>query len=139
MIGYVSQSFYILDDTFLANVTLGIPDDQIDLHLAEECLKTAQLMDFVNSLPQGIYTKVGEGGCRLSGGQRQRLGIARALYSQPQLLILDEATSALDNETEQAFMDALNALYGKMTIIVIAHRLSTTKGCSRIINISKIR
>lgn len=137
-IGYVSQSFYILDDTILANVTLGVPPDKIDLKQVEAVLKMAQLDEFIARLPDGIHTVVGERGTRLSGGQRQRIGIARALYHRPRMLILDEATSALDNETEKAFIDALEVLKGKLTMVIIAHRLTTVQGCSMIIDISKL-
>ena len=98
----------------------------------------AQLDDFIDSLPEGVNTVVGERGARLSGGQRQRIGIARALYSNPRILILDEATSALDNDTEKAFIDAIKVLHGRLTLFIIAHRLSTTQGCSMIIDIAAI-
>lgn len=138
-IGYVSQTIYILDDTILANVTLGVPPDQIDLEQVNSALKMAQLDQFIASLPVGIHTVVGERGARLSGGQRQRIGIARALYHRPRVLILDEATSALDNETEKAFIDAIDVLQGRLTMFIIAHRLTTVQGCSMIIDISKLR
>ena len=137
-IGYVSQSIYILDDTILANVTLGVSPDQIDLKQVDAVLKMAQLDEFISSLPDGIHTVVGERGARLSGGQRQRIGIARALYHRPSVLILDEATSALDNETEKAFIDAIEVLQGKLTMFIIAHRLTTVQGCSMIIDIAKM-
>ena len=92
-------------------------------------MRQAQLEEFVKSIPDGINTQVGDRGVRLSGGQRQRIGIARALYSDPQLLVFDEATSALDTETEEAVMQAIEALYGRKTMIIIAHRLSTIKKC----------
>jgi len=137
-IGYVSQSIYILDDTILANVTLGVAPDRIDLKQVDAVLKMAQLDEFIASLPDGIHTVVGERGARLSGGQRQRIGIARALYHRPRVLILDEATSALDNETEKAFIDAIEMLQGKLTMFIIAHRLTTVQGCSMIIDIAKM-
>ena len=137
-IGYVSQSIYIMDDTILTNVTLGVSPDQIDLKQVDTVLKMAQLDDFISSLPEGIHTVVGERGARLSGGQRQRIGIARALYHQPRVLILDEATSALDNETEKAFIDAIEVLQGKLTMFIIAHRLTTVQGCSMIIDIAQL-
>lgn len=136
-IGYVSQSIYILDDTILANVTLGTPPDQVDLKHVHEVLRMAQLDDFIATLPDGIDTVVGERGARLSGGQRQRIGIARALYHDPRVLILDEATSALDNETEKAFIDAIKVLQGKLTMFIIAHRLTTVQGCSMIIDVAE--
>lgn len=137
LIGYVPQFIYLLDDSVLHNVAFGIPDHEIDRARVEECLKIAQLYDFIDSLPQKMDSMIGEAGTRLSGGQRQRLGIARALYHHPQILILDEATSALDNETEQAFIEAISSLHGKMTIFVIAHRLTTTQGCNQIIDLSQ--
>lgn len=136
-IGYVSQNVYILNDTIAANVTLGISPEDVDEERIVQCLETAQIYDFVASLPDSIHTRIGENGCRLSGGQRQRIGIARALYNSPKILILDEATSSLDMETEQAFMDAVSALHGKLTLFIVAHRLSTTAGCDRIIDIFK--
>ena len=139
MIGYVPQFIYILDDTILVNVTLGASPENIDRQRVMEVIAMAQLDDFVKSLPDGLYTRVGERGARLSGGQRQRIGIARALYHRPGILILDEATSALDNETEKAFIDAIAMLHGKLTLFIIAHRLSTTRGCSMIINVDELR
>lgn len=137
MIGYVPQFIYILDDSILANITFGLPPGEIHRERVVECLKMAQLYDFVMELPQGLDTIVGEAGLRMSGGQRQRLGIARALYRNPKILILDEATSSLDNETEKAFIEAIAPLHGKLTILVIAHRLTTTAGCDRVIDLGK--
>ena len=96
----------------------------------------AQAWDFVSALDEGVHTLIGENGLRLSGGQRQRLGIARALYHDPKFLVLDEATSALDNETEKAFMDAVGFLHGKLTMLIIAHRLTTIKGCDCVIDLT---
>ena len=138
-IGYVSQNVYILNDTIFSNITLGVPPGERSEERVIQCLKTAQIYDFVSSLPEGIHTLVGENGCRLSGGQRQRIGIARALYDSPKILILDEATSALDTETEKAFMDAVSALHGKMTLFIVAHRLTTTRGCDRIVNLFELQ
>lgn len=135
-IGYVPQSIYLLDASVLENVALGLGSEEISREQVEHCLRQAQIYDFINSLPGGLDTIIGEKGTRLSGGQKQRLGIARALYRNPELLILDEATSALDDQTEKAFIDALDNLKGKLTIIIIAHRLSTTDNCDTIINIS---
>lgn len=125
-IGYIPQTIFMLDGSIRDNVAFGskIDDNQIWAALEE-----AQLSDFVKSLPKKLDTEIGEGGIRLSGGQRQRLGIARALYNNPQLLVFDEATSSLDNETEAAIMESINSLHGKKTIVIIAHRLQTIEGC----------
>ena len=127
-IGFVPQHIYLLDDTIGANVVFGAPEG-MDAAKVAEVLKMAQLAEFVSSLPQGVDTVIGENGVRLSGGQRQRLGVARALYRDPELLVMDEATSALDDDTEQALVAALDALRGKLTIVTIAHRLSTVEKC----------
>jgi ABC-type multidrug transport system fused ATPase/permease subunit len=132
-IGYVPQQIFLADDTIAANIALGAAPCDIDNAAVERAAKIADLHDFVISeLPNGYATPVGERGVRLSGGQRQRIGIARALYHKPQVLVLDEATSALDNLTERAVMDAVNNLGHQMTIILIAHRLSTVRKCDRI-------
>ena len=132
-IGYVPQHIYLTDDSIVANIALGVNTKDIDQKAAERAAKIANLHEFVmKNLPQGYATTVGERGVRLSGGQRQRIGIARALYHNPQVLILDEATSALDNLTEQAVMEAMNNLVHEITIILIAHRLSTVRKCDRI-------
>jgi len=132
-IGYVPQQIYLSDDTVAANIAFGLDAKDIDLAAVERSAKIANLHEFVsNDLPQGYATTVGERGVRLSGGQRQRIGIARALYHNPQVVILDEATSALDNLTEQAVMEAVNNLGHDITIILIAHRLSTVRRCDQI-------
>ena len=128
-LSYIPQLIFMLDDTIRANVAFGIPNREIDDAQVWKALAEAQLKEFVESLPEGLDTSIGERGVRLSGGQRQRIGIARALYSDPELLIFDEATSALDNETEAAIMESINALHGKKTMIIIAHRLTTIKEC----------
>ena len=135
-IGYIPQMIFMLDDTIRANIVFGHPDSRIQPGLAVcsddavwAALEEAQLADFVRMLPKGIDTLIGEHGVRLSGGQRQRVGIARALYTNPDVLVFDEATSALDNETEEAIMQSINALHGKKTMIIIAHRLTTIEGC----------
>jgi ABC-type multidrug transport system fused ATPase/permease subunit len=129
LVGYVSQSIYLCDDTIRRNVAFGVPEKMIDDRAVRRALATAQLDGFVESLPNGVDTVVGERGVRLSGGQRQRIGIARALYHDPQVLLLDEATSALDIETEKEVMVAGNARHGTKTLIIVAHRLSTVSGC----------
>lgn len=128
-LGYVPQSIYLLDDTIEKNIAFAVPDGEVDEEHLENAIRDAQLCEYVNGLPEGVKTIVGEGGVKLSGGQRQRIGIARALYTNPEVLILDEATSALDYETEQAVMDAIDNLGGKKTIVIIAHRLTTIKNC----------
>lgn len=126
-LGYIPQSIYLLDDTIRNNILFGQKcEDEEQLWKAVE---EAQLKEFISTLEHGIDTVIGENGVCLSGGQRQRIGIARALYTNPEVLVLDEATSALDNETEAAVMDAINHLAGNKTLIIIAHRLSTTKQC----------
>jgi ABC-type multidrug transport system fused ATPase/permease subunit len=131
-IGYVPQTIYLNDDTLRRNIAFGLADDVIDDGAVERAMASAQLTDFVRSLPDGVETVVGERGVRLSGGQRQRIGIARALYHDPAVLVLDEATSALDTTTESAVMDAVRALHGTKTILIVAHRLSTVEGCDRL-------
>jgi len=132
-IGYVPQQIYLSDDTVASNIAFGIDESDINQDAVARAAKIANLHDFViNDLPNGYETRVGERGVRLSGGQRQRIGIARALYHNPQVLILDEATSALDNLTEFAVMEAINKLRHDITIILIAHRLSTVRECDQI-------
>ena len=128
-LGYVPQTIYLLDDTIENNIAFAVPEGEVDEERLENAIRDAQLCDYINSLPEGVKTVVGEGGVKLSGGQRQRIGIARALYTNPEVLILDEATSALDYETEQAVMDAIDNLGGKKTIVIIAHRLTTIRNC----------
>ena len=124
-IGYIPQVIYLSDDTIRNNIAFGIHEDQIDEEAVRTALKKAQLAEFVDTLPDGLDTIVGDRGVRLSGGQRQRIGIARALYHDPEILVLDGATSALDNETETAVMEAIESLQGSKTMIIIAHRLTT--------------
>ena len=126
-VGYIPQTIYLSDDTIRNNIAFGVQEGQIDEDAVNAALEKAQLRDFVESLPHGLETIVGDRGVRLSGGQRQRIGIARALYHDPEILVLDEATSALDNETEAAVMEAIEHLQGMKTMIIIAHRLTTIR------------
>jgi ABC-type multidrug transport system fused ATPase/permease subunit len=131
-IAYVPQDVSISNGTFRENVALGYPRDQAHEPLVRDSLAKASLLDFVLALPLGLDTPVGERGTKISGGQRQRLGIARALFTQPRLLVLDEATSALDGETELDISNAINALKGATTVILIAHRLSTVRNADTV-------
>lgn len=131
-IGYVPQSVYMMDDSIRRNVAFGVEEKDIDDAKVWKALQEAQLDEFVKELPKGLDTEVGERGIRFSGGQRQRISIARALYHNPEILVLDEATSALDNETEKEVMRAIDGLHGKMTIIIVAHRLSTIENCDKV-------
>ncbi len=131
-IGYIPQDIYLIDESIRRNVAFGLDEQDIDNEAVETALRAAQLDSFVDSLPDGSATLVGNRGIRLSGGQRQRIGIARALYHDPKVLVMDEATSALDSETEHAVVSAINDLQGERTIIIIAHRLSTLEGCDRL-------
>jgi ABC-type multidrug transport system fused ATPase/permease subunit len=132
IVGYIPQTIFLMDDSLRRNIAIGIADNGIDEVAIVEALKSAQLEDFVASLPEGLDTVVGERGVRLSGGQRQRIGIARALYHRPSVLVLDEATSSLDTETEHGVMQAVQALQGDKTVIIVAHRLSTVEYCDRL-------
>lgn len=129
LVSYIPQMIFMLDDTIRANVAFGFEEADIDDDKVWRALEEAQLKEFVEQLPDGLDTSIGERGIRVSGGQRQRIGIARALYTDPELLVFDEATSALDNETEAAIMEAIYSLHGKKTMIIIAHRLTTIEGC----------
>lgn len=135
MVGYVPQSVFLIDDTIYNNVLFGQSSDDNSEEKVWEVLEKAQLKSFVETLPDGINTIVGERGVKFSGGQKQRIAIARALYSDPRILVLDEATAALDNETETAVMESIDALQGKITMIIVAHRLTTIKNCDRIYEI----
>ena len=128
-IGYIPQSIYLIDESIRDNIAFGIDADRIDDKRIWEVLEEAQLKEFVEELPEGLETTIGDRGVRISGGQRQRLGIARALYHNPEILVFDEATSALDTDTEKAVMDAINSFHGRKTMVIIAHRLNTIAKC----------
>jgi len=128
-IGYIPQSIYLIDESIRDNIAFGINADKIDEERIWKVLEEAQLKEFVEELPEGLDTTIGDRGVRLSGGQRQRIGIARALYNDPEILVFDEATSALDNDTEAAVMEAVNSFHGKKTMVIIAHRLNTIEKC----------
>jgi ATP-binding cassette subfamily C protein len=134
-IGYVPQNIYLTDDTIEKNIAFGEKD--IDLNRLNLAIDAAQLRKFIDALPEGVKTVVGERGIRLSGGERQRIAIARALYRSPEVLIFDEATSALDNDTEARLMKTINAVSRDRTVIMIAHRLTTLKDCNRIVVMDK--
>lgn len=128
-VGYIPQMIYMLDGSIRDNVAFGVSKEELDEERVWAVLKEAHLDEYIKSLPEGLDTQIGERGIRISGGQRQRIGIARALYNDPEVLILDEATSALDNDTEAAIMESINALHGKKTLVIIAHRLQTIEKC----------
>jgi len=128
-IGYIPQNIYMLDDSIRHNIAFGVKDEDIDDERVWAVLAEAQMKEFVEDLPDKLDAQIGERGVRISGGQKQRLGIARALYHDPGLLVFDEATSALDNDTETAIMDAIERLHGRKTLVIIAHRLRTIENC----------
>jgi ABC-type multidrug transport system fused ATPase/permease subunit len=134
-IAHVPQSIYLADATLAENIAFGVPPDTIDLDRVQQAARQAQIADFIESSPEGYQAHVGERGIRLSGGQRQRIGIARALYKQASVLVFDEATSALDNATEQSVMDAIEGLGSDLTILLIAHRLTTVRRCDTIVEL----
>ena len=131
-VGYIPQTIYMLDDSIRNNIAFGVKEEDIDDARVWEVLEQAQMKTFVEELPDKLDSQIGERGVRISGGQRQRLGIARALYHDPELLIFDEATSALDNDTETAIMEAIDSLHGQKTMVIIAHRLRTIENCDMI-------
>lgn len=128
-IGFVPQQIFLIDNSVTRNIAYGLSEDEIDMDAVRQAAKVANIFEFVNDLPDGFETLVGERGVRLSGGQRQRIAIARALYHDPSVLIFDEATSALDGETETAISQSIHDLTGKKTLVLIAHRLQTVKNC----------
>ena len=139
-IGYVPQEIFLIDDTIARNIALGVPDNEIDNARLQEVCSMAQILDFIEiELRDGFQTTVGERGVRLSGGERQRIGLARALYHRPSLILLDEATSALDIATEAKLLEALRILAGKLTIVMAAHRLSALANCDKLLDLSKMR
>ena len=131
-IGYIPQSIYLSDDSIRHNVAFGMDDKEIDDDAVWRALRDAEMKEFIEKMPEGLDTFVGERGVRLSGGQQQRIGIARALYHNPEILFLDEATSALDTDTEKEIMKAIDGLKGEKTLIIIAHRLSTIENCDMV-------
>lgn len=137
-VGYIPQSIYLIDESIRDNIAFGIDRDKISDERIWEVLEEAQLKEFVEELPEGLDTTIGDRGVRLSGGQRQRIGIARALYNDPEILVFDEATSALDNDTEAAVMEAVNSFHGKKTMIIIAHRLNTIEKCDIIYKVENM-
>jgi len=135
-IGYVPQSVFLADDTLLNNIAYGIPEQEVDHAAVIRAVSAAQLDSFVSSLAQGLGTEVGERGVRISGGQLQRIGIARALYHNPSVLVLDEATSSLDPATETGVMQVVKTLHGQKTLFIVAHRMSTLEQCDRLYHLN---
>ena len=136
LVGYVPQTVFLTSGSIKENVAFGEEMEAIDEELVRTALERAELMSFIGTLSEGINTKVGDRGVRLSGGQRQRIAIARALYHKPEIMVLDEATSALDNDTEAAIMSAIDALQGQVTLIIVAHRLTTIRNCDVIYEVA---
>ncbi len=137
-IAHVPQTIFLADSTIEENIAFGVPKPQIDQKLVRQAAEQAQIADIISTWPMQYQTLVGERGIRLSGGQRQRIGIARALYKQADVIIFDEATSALDNETEQVVMQAMDRLSDDLTLLIIAHRLTTLKSCSQIVELGNV-
>ena len=136
-LGYVPQNIFLTDDTIANNIAFAVSEEKIDHQKIIKAAKLAELDDYISNLPEKYNTYVGERGIRISGGQMQRIGIARALYNNPEILVFDEATSALDNVTEKNIMDSIKKLSKDITIIIIAHRLSTIKNCDQIYLLNK--
>lgn len=137
LLGYIPQTIYLTDDTIRKNIAFGVREEDIDDQAVQQAIHQAQLDDFIEGLPEGLETFVGDRGVRISGGQRQRIGIARALYQNPEILVMDEATSALDNETENAVMESIHHLQGEKTMIIIAHRLTTIRNADLIYEVGE--
>jgi ATP-binding cassette subfamily B protein len=135
-IAHVPQSIFLSASTISENIAFGIPEEEVDINKVKQCAEMAQIAETIANWPKGFNTQVGERGIRLSGGQRQRIGIARALYKEVDVLILDEATSALDEHTEAEVMEAIHRLNPELTIIMVAHRLSTLERCDEILDLS---
>jgi len=135
IIGYIPQNIYLTDDTILRNIGFGIEDNKIDNKKIEKCIELAELSSFIKNLPQGLNTVVGERGIKISGGELQRIGIARALYKDPKILILDEATSALDVDTEKNILETISSLKSNKIIIIVSHRNSIFDFCKKIYEI----
>ena len=138
-IGYIPQSIFLTDDPLRENIAFGVEPEEIDDERVWAVLEEAQMKEFVEQMPEGLNTSVGDRGVRLSGGQRQRIGIARALYHNPEILVFDEATSALDTDTETAIMEAIESFHGRKTMIIIAHRLRTIENCDIIYNVDQCK
>jgi len=137
-VGYVAQDIYLINDSIERNIAFGLPDERISKSDLLTAAQISEISEFIETeLPEGYDTKVGERGIRLSGGQKQRIGLARALYHKPDVLVLDEATSALDNKTEKSIMNSIDNLSKELTIVMIAHRLSTVKNCDVIYVLEK--
>ncbi|MGV8952318.1 MAG: ABC transporter ATP-binding protein, partial [Cypionkella sp.] len=135
-VSHVPQSIYLIDGSFAENIALGEPQAVIDIDRVRLAARKAQIAEFIEARPEGYSAPIGENGVRLSGGQRQRLGIARALYKEASILVFDEATSALDSETERSVMQAIDNLDRDLTVVLIAHRLTTLQNCDTIIELS---
>jgi len=138
-VAYIPQEIFLIDDKLINNIALGIEDREINMKKLNSSVKMARLNDLVEELPKGLNTEIGQHGIRLSGGQRQRVALARAFYHQREIIIMDESTSALDTETEKEIIDEIKQLKGKITTVIITHRLSTLKHCDRIYKLNKGR
>ena len=134
-VAHVPQSIFLADSSIAENIAFGTPFDEIDFERVRETAKQARISEYIESIPESYKTIVGERGVRLSGGQRQRIGIARALYKRAKVLIFDEATSSLDNETEKSVMEAIEGLSQDLTLVIIAHRITTLKNCTQIVEL----